>query len=145
MKQTNKAPKAPKAPAKSNAAKSQANVGPRPQQNGQTRPRPGSKTGVVWDMADELTRKLGRHALRSEVLPAVYERHPGTSSGTATTQYGRWRRFHGLTGRSPKPDGGTAKATKAAKAPKAPKASAKPAPKVPKVPKVPKAPAAVAA
>lgn len=72
-----------------------------PQQNGFTRPSPGSKTGVIWDIADRLTAEAGgTHAQRKDVLAAVFAEYPETSQGTATTQYGRWRRYHGLQGRS---------------------------------------------
>ena len=67
----------------------------RPTQNGVTRPAPGTKTGRVWEIADELSAEKGEPAGRAEVL-AAYEAEGGNSA-TGATQYGRWKKFHGLT------------------------------------------------
>lgn len=104
-----KAPKAPKTtkpakpakpakvPAKAKAPKPRESV-LREKQNGQTRPAPGSKTGITWDIADKLSAKAGGPAKRADVLKAAEE--AGVNPATAATQFGRWRRFHGLMGRS---------------------------------------------
>lgn len=65
-----------------------------PAQNGVTRPRTGTATGRVWEIADALSAQGGKPAARAEVLKA-FEAEGGNSS-TGATQYGRWRKFHGL-------------------------------------------------
>lgn len=76
------------APAEAPQASSQ------PKQNGVTRPKAGTATGRVWEIADELSEQAGQPAERAEVLKA-YEAEGGNSS-TGATQFGRWRKFHGL-------------------------------------------------
>lgn len=56
------------------------------------RPGPGTKTGRVWEIADELTREKGRRASRQEVM-ARY-RAEGGNSNTAHTQYQHWKISH---------------------------------------------------
>lgn len=63
-----------------------------PSNNGVTRPRPGTATGRVWEIADELSKQTGQPAVRAEVLKA-FEAEGGNSS-TGATQYGRWRKFN---------------------------------------------------
>lgn len=66
-------------------------------QNGVTRPKENTKTGKVWEIADSISEENERPAYRKEVLAAAEEAsiHPAT----AATQYGRWRKYHGLQGR----------------------------------------------
>lgn len=66
-------------------------------QNGQTRPK-GGKTLVPWEVADKLSAKQGSPAKRADVLARCAEL--GVAGGTAASQYGRWRRFHGISGRA---------------------------------------------
>jgi len=94
-KETKKAEKAPKAPKAVKEAKPKVE---RIRQNGQTRPQPGSKTGLVWDIADAISAKLKRPAFRSEVfdeLERVSKELP--SYAMAGTQYSRWCAFYGVT------------------------------------------------
>lgn len=56
------------------------------------RPGPGTKTGRVWEIADELTREKGRRASRQEVM-ARYTAEDGNSN-TAHTQYQYWKIWH---------------------------------------------------
>lgn len=56
------------------------------------RPGPGTKTGRVWEIADELTREKGRRAARQEVM-ARYTAENGNSN-TAHTQYQYWKIWH---------------------------------------------------
>jgi hypothetical protein len=65
-----------------------------PQQNGITRPRSGTQTGRVWEIADELSAQINAPVARAEVLKAFEAE--GGNSATGATQYGRWRKFHGL-------------------------------------------------
>jgi membrane protein involved in colicin uptake len=66
------------------------------QENGVSRPRDGSKTGRIWQIADELTTSKGSPAPRKDVLAKASEE--GINPATAQTQYGRWRKFKGLKG-----------------------------------------------
>jgi bifunctional DNA-binding transcriptional regulator/antitoxin component of YhaV-PrlF toxin-antitoxin module len=53
------------------------------------RPRPETKTGRVWALADEITAKKGRRASRTEVMEAFARE--GGNMNTASTQYSHWR------------------------------------------------------
>lgn len=64
-------------------------------QNGVTRPADGTVTGNVWAIADKLSAKAP--ALRKDVLEAAVKAKINPS--TAATQYGKWRKFHGLKGK----------------------------------------------
>ena len=59
-----------------------------------TKPGSGTKTRRVWDIADEITARNRRSALRQEVISAAQKE--GLNPNTASTQYGRWARFNGL-------------------------------------------------
>ena len=65
-----------------------------PSANGVTRPKPNTATGRVWEIADDLSKAASEPAKRSDVLKA-FEAEGGNAS-TGATQYGRWRKFHGL-------------------------------------------------
>lgn len=69
----------------------------RPSQNGITRPSAGTQCAKVWDLADALTRHMGRTAPLSTLLSAAMDQ--GVNQFTARTQYGCWRKFNGITGR----------------------------------------------
>jgi hypothetical protein len=68
-------------------------------QNGITRPVAGSKTGRVWEIADELSAAAKAPASRKEVLAKAEAE--GINPATATTQHGRWREYHGLVNKRP--------------------------------------------
>ena len=54
------------------------------------RPYPGTRTGRVWEIADEVTREKGRRAKRREVIERyVAERG---NRNTAGTQYQYWKK-----------------------------------------------------
>jgi len=53
------------------------------------RPKVGTKTGQVWDIADAITRETGRVATRKEVSRRALEM--GGNANTAQTQYTHWR------------------------------------------------------
>lgn len=103
------APAAAEAPAKTEVVKIA--------QNGVTRPKDGTTTGRVWSIADEISAKLGSPADRKAVIEQVVAEDINASTGA--TQYGKWRKFHGLVGE--------ASPGRAAK-PAAPAAPAAPAP-----------------
>ena len=54
------------------------------------RPTYGTQTGRVWELADQLSLKLGRKAKRQEVMDA-YAREGGNAN-TASTQYSQWNK-----------------------------------------------------
>ena len=56
------------------------------------RPLPGTLTGQVWDIADEITREKGRCAERSEVVDRFAAQ--GGNRGTASTTYYRWKQHY---------------------------------------------------
>ena len=90
-----------------------AEKAPKIEKNGVTRPKAGTSTATVWDIADAKSRETGKPASRKDVLDAATA--AGLNVATAATQYGRWCKFHGVKA-EPKP-----KAEKPAKAPKAKK------------------------
>lgn len=66
-------------------------------QNDVTRPKAGTKTGRVWEIADAQSAKLEKPAPRKGVIEECMSED--INSATAATQYGRWRKYHGLEGR----------------------------------------------
>jgi hypothetical protein len=54
------------------------------------RPTYGTQTGRVWELADQLSRELGRKAKRQEVMDA-YAREGGNPN-TASTQFSGWNK-----------------------------------------------------
>lgn len=89
--------------------------------NGVTRPGAGTKTGRVWEIADELSKAAGKPIAREAVMTQAKAEE--INEATTATQYGKWRVYNGLKGVSltePKPP----KAPKAPKQTKAEKAAA---------------------
>lgn len=68
----------------------------RQRQNGFTRPIAGTMTGLVWDIADEISAKEKRPAMRDEVWKEYQTRLAGANKATLSTQYSRWCGFHGV-------------------------------------------------
>lgn len=70
-------------------------------QNGITRPKAGGTTSQVWTIADALLEKSGKGNPPSfnDVLAAIQKKKLEINPGTLRTQYGNWRRFHGIAGR----------------------------------------------
>lgn len=96
-----KAEKAAKAPKKAKAAK--AEKAPRAaleEANGIKRPKPEGQTGQVWAYCDEQHKKIGTAPTRADALEALQAK--GVNFHTVSTQYGRWRKFMGISGRLPK-------------------------------------------
>lgn len=56
------------------------------------RPRAGTRTARVWEIADEITRDMGRLAQRREVRERFVAEQG--NAGTANTQYQYWRAHH---------------------------------------------------
>lgn len=67
---------------------------PKDEKNGIVRPKAGTKTGRVWEIADKLSADSGEPVARKAVLDAAMAE--GINAATAATQYGRWRRYYGL-------------------------------------------------
>ena len=65
------------------------------------RPQPGTLTGRVWEIADEITREKGRRAERREVIER-YVAENGNRN-TAGTQYQYWKKRYDETPRAPAP------------------------------------------
>jgi hypothetical protein len=63
-------------------------------QNGIKRPDAGSATGKLWDIADEISRNIGRPAPRGQVIERYMKEQPNANKATAATQYARWVTFH---------------------------------------------------
>lgn len=63
-------------------------------QNGITQPKDGTTTGRVWGIANEISAKTGAPADRKSVIEQVVAE--GINASTGATQYGKWRKFHGL-------------------------------------------------
>lgn len=64
------------------------------QQNGVTRPKAGTATATVWEIAERLSNEAGAVAKRADVMKACEE--AGINAATTATQYGKWRKFHGI-------------------------------------------------
>lgn len=68
-----------------------------PEQNGIRQPKDGTATGKVWAIATGLSNQKGAPATAKEVREAGLAE--GINPATIATQYNRWRKFHGITGR----------------------------------------------
>lgn len=62
--------------------------------NGVTRPKAGTQTGKVWTISDDVSKSTGKPAERKDVLARTTAE--GINEATAATQYGKWRKYHGL-------------------------------------------------
>lgn len=90
------AEKAAKAQAKIDL-KAQREATRQPEQNGVRRPGPDGKCGRVWALADHLSAALGHAVPISSLLEAGKAEELNESN--VRTEYARWKKFHGLTGR----------------------------------------------
>lgn len=73
-----------------------------PEQNGVRQPRPGTKTGEMWDLFNARSTAEGRPIAISEVFDELVAK--GHKTATIRTQYAFWRKFHGITGRIENPN-----------------------------------------
>lgn len=89
------ADKAAKAKAKADA-KAAAKL---PSANGVTRPKADTITGKAWTVFDALSAETGKPAVIADAL----KRASDIADATVRTQYARWRKFHGITGRAEAP------------------------------------------
>ncbi|MCP9480492.1 GIY-YIG nuclease family protein [Shimia sp. CNT1-13L.2] len=67
------------------------------------RPGAGTKTGRIWDIADEVSKIKGRRALRREVVERATGE--GINPATASTQFGHWQRAVPLSALGDAPSG----------------------------------------
>lgn len=67
-----------------------------PSQHGVTRPKPGTKTAQVWDLADQLSAAKNGPVAIAELTPATTA--AGLNDATTRTQYARWKTFNGVFG-----------------------------------------------
>lgn len=81
------------------AAKAAKESAKQPKQNDIRRPKPGTTTGNVWAIFDKLSASTGAPALIGDALKQA----GGVPEATVRTQYARWRKFHGITGRTVAP------------------------------------------
>jgi len=76
------------------APEAAAEKAPKDEKNGVTRPRAGTSTGKVWEIADAISQETKSPADRKSVVAKCTE--AGINPSTAATQYGKWRKYHGL-------------------------------------------------
>lgn len=65
------------------------------EQNGVTRPKAGTQTGRVWELADSMSAAKGEPVERATLLEATTAEK--INAATASTQFGRWCKFYGMT------------------------------------------------
>jgi len=102
------AEKAEKAAAK--AAAKEANK--MPEQNGVRRPKPGTKCGQVWELADAMSAEQGSPVAITDLLE-----HPQAlemNANNVRCEYAAWKKFYGITGRIESPKAAEARAAKEA-------------------------------
>ena len=90
------AEKAAKAQAKLDA-KAAKEAQRQPEQNGVRRPGPDGLCGKVWGLADSLSAEMSQAVPIANLLKAGEEQ--GMNVSNIRTEYARWKKFHGLSGR----------------------------------------------
>jgi multidrug efflux pump subunit AcrA (membrane-fusion protein) len=90
------AEKAAKEQAKADA-KAAKEASRQPEQNGIRRPGPEGLCGQVWGLADSLSQQLGQAVPIANLLEAGAA--AGLNPSNIRTEYARWKKFHGLSGR----------------------------------------------
>ena len=73
----------------------------REERNGIKRPSVGGKCRAVWDAMDELRDANGTPPTAKQVKEMATER--GWNPNNASIEFYQWRKFNGITGRTPKP------------------------------------------
>jgi membrane protein involved in colicin uptake len=84
------------------AAKAAKEASKQPEQNGVRRPKAETVCGKAWSVFDQLSAKSGSPATIADSLKSAGD----IAEATVRTQYARWRKYHGITGRveAPKAD-----------------------------------------
>lgn len=82
-------------------AKAAKEAAKQPEQNGVRRPKADTICGKAWAVFDQLSQQSGAPATIGDSLKNA----GGIAEATVRTQYARWRKFHGISGRveAPKP------------------------------------------
>lgn len=83
--------------AEKEAAKAAKEASRMPEQNGIRRPKPETLCGQAWAIFDEVSAKNGQPASIGESMPLATSR--GLNEANVRTEYARWRKFFGITGR----------------------------------------------
>jgi membrane protein involved in colicin uptake len=68
-----------------------------PEQNGVRRPGPDGLCGQVWTLADTLSAALNAPVAIGALMEAATAK--SLNPANVRTEYARWKKFHGLTGR----------------------------------------------
>lgn len=68
-----------------------------PKQNDVTRPKSGTQCGKLWDIFDGLSAEAGSPTAIAKSLELA--RAQGYNDSTTRTQYARWRKYNGVSGR----------------------------------------------
>ena len=68
-------------------------------QNGVTRPAEGTQCGKIWALADEISRI--QHTVAAVASVREHSSMKEVNDHTIKTQYAKWRKFHGISGRLP--------------------------------------------
>lgn len=67
---------------------------PRISQNGQTRPRPDSNSGKLWDLFDAASAERGSACAIADVFEEA--KKLDMTEGSIRSSYSHWRKFHGI-------------------------------------------------
>lgn len=100
------------AKAEKEAAKAETPEVVRVEQNGVKQPLPDTKAGDIWRIANEISAQNQRPVSLKELTNATTAQ--GHSASTVFSEYSRWRKFYGITGRIEDPEQAAKKAQKAA-------------------------------
>lgn len=76
-------------------AKADKEASKQPEQNGVRRPKSETICGKAWAVFDDLSAKSGAPA----TIKASLENAGGIAEATVRTQYARWRKYHGISGK----------------------------------------------
>lgn len=89
--------KAAQRKAEKEAKKAEREANRMPEQNGVRRPKPDTKCGRVWALADKLSSELGQATPVKNLLEVAEAE--GLNAGNVKAEYARWRKYYGITGR----------------------------------------------
>lgn len=87
-------------------AKAAKEANRQPEQNGIRRPGPNGLCGRVWGLADKLSADLNQPVPVADLL--VAGEAEGLNTANIRTEYARWKKFHGISGRVTKAETATA-------------------------------------
>lgn len=73
------------------------NAAKMPEANGIRQPKPESLCGKAWAIFNQISAQNGAPASITDALPVA--KAQGLNEGNVRTEYARWKKFHGVTGR----------------------------------------------